>query len=501
MATLVACSRTTSTGGPASAGGLISPTSDAVRAAEAARRKAGQQTVTATLNPRKVTLDLGGPTVNTWAYGDTVPGPLLRARTGDLLKVTVANDTPMHTSIHWHGVALRNDMDGVPGLTQQPIPSAGSFTYAFTVPDPGTYFYHPHDIQLDRGLYGVLVVDDPHEPGRYDQEWILVLDDWTDGVKGSGRTPDQVLAGLTAATSTSGSGTSTGGMDGMDGMGMDGMNGMGMGSMGEGAQSPILGGAGDVVYPYYLANGRIPDAPYTFTAKPRQKARIRIVNAGSDTAFRVALTGHELTVTHTDGYPVVPVTTDALIVGMGERYDLEVTLADGLFPLVALAEGKEGEALAMVRTGSGTPPKPPFQPKELDRRVLVGSTLTAAESARLTSKSPDRTHTLDLGGTMSPYVWTINGKSYPNTAPLIVRQGERVRLRMVNRTMMFHPLHVHGHTFALTGTGARKDTVIVKPMQTLEVDLDATNPGQWMAHCHNIYHAERGMIVPLSYRG
>jgi FtsP/CotA-like multicopper oxidase with cupredoxin domain len=493
MATLAACAGNSSAGSPTPTGGLVSPTSDAVRAAEAARRRSGQRTVTATLNPRPVTLDLGGgTTVNTWAYGDSAPGPLIRATAGDLLKVTVENDTPMHTSIHWHGVALRNDMDGVPGLTQPPIPNSGRFTYQFTAPDPGTYFYHPHDIQLDRGLYGVLVVDDPHEPGRYDHEWILVLDDWTDG---AGRTPDQVLASLSAATGSGTAGASSGSSDSMGGM-----DGMDMGGMGEGAQSPILGGAGDVVYPYYVANGRIPQAPHVFSAKPGQKVRIRIVNAGCDTAFRVALGGHRMTVTHTDGYPVVPTVTDALMIGMGERYDVEITLASGVFPLAALAEGKEGEALALIRTGSGAAPQYPIRPAEADRSVLLGSQLRPAESARLTARAVDRTHTLNLAGTMAPYVWTINGKSYPDTAPLPVTQGQRVRLRLVNHTMMFHPMHVHGHTFAVGATGVRKDTVIVKPMQSLDIDFDATNPGQWMAHCHNIYHAERGMIVPLSYR-
>ena len=504
MATLAACA--SSSGSPTPAGGLVSPTSDAVRAAEAARRSAGQRTVTATLNPRPVTLDLGGPIVNTWAYGDTAPGPLLRAKAGDLLKVTVENDTPMETSIHWHGVALRNDMDGVLGVTQKPIVGGSSFTYEFTAPDPGTYFYHPHDIQLDRGLYGVLVVDDPHEPGRYDHEWILVLDDWTDG---AGRTPDQVLAALVGTNATP-SGTKPGSPSSSDPMaGMDmgstsgsdsGMTGMDMPGMGEAAQSPILGGAGDVVYPYYVANGRVPQAPQVFTAKPGQKVRIRIVNAGCDTAFRVALGGHRLTVTHTDGFPVVPTTTDALMIGMGERYDVEVTLADGVFPLAALAEGKEGEALALIRTGTGRAPQYPIRPAEADRTVLLGSQLKAAQSALLTSKAVDRTHTLNLAGTMSPYIWTINGKSFPDTAALPVKQGERVRLRLVNHTMMFHPMHTHGHTFALANGGTRKDTVIVKPMQTLEVDFDATNPGQWLTHCHNIYHASRGMVVPMSYR-
>jgi len=95
---------------------------------------------------------------------------------------------PAATSVHWHGIALRNDMDGVPGITQRPIKAGSGFEYAFTAPDPGTYFYHPHSgVQLDRGLYGVLIVDDPAEPGAYDQEWVVVLDDWLDG---TGRTPD-----------------------------------------------------------------------------------------------------------------------------------------------------------------------------------------------------------------------------------------------------------------------------------------------------------------------
>lgn len=155
---------------------------------------------------------MGGRTVATWAFGDTVPGPLLRATAGDTLRVDVANGLAVDTSVHWHGIALRNDMDGVPGITQDPIAMGESFRYEFVVPDPGTYFYHPHTgVQLDRGLYGVLVVDDPAEPGDYDAEWIVVLDDWVDG---TGRSPDDVLRRL-QATKASASGD-MGGMGGMD---------------------------------------------------------------------------------------------------------------------------------------------------------------------------------------------------------------------------------------------------------------------------------------------
>ena len=101
---------------------------------------------------------------------------------------------------------------------------------------------------------------------------------------------------------------------------------------------------------------------------------------------------------------------------------------------------------------------------------------------------------------MAPYRWTINGTTFPDAEPLDISEGDRVRLRFVNHSMMFHPMHVHGHTFALAGSGVRKDTVVVRPMETLEVDLEADNPGQWAAHCHNIYHAEAGMMTTLSYR-
>ena len=473
------------------------PTGRADVQAEAARKTAGRALVSARLTAGPADIDLGGRHVATWTFGDAVPGPLLRATAGDLLRVDVANQLPADTSVHFHGVALRNDMDGVPGVTQDPIRPGSDFRYEFTAPDPGTYFYHPHvGVQLDRGLYGVLVVDDPAEPGAYDEEWVVVLDDWVDG---TGRTPDQVLAGLRRA---SGKGDAhsmhdMGSMMGMPGNGaMGGMEGM------DGRMSlPLLGSAGDVGYPHYLVNGRTPDAPVTLRGKAGQRVRIRFVNAGADTAFRVAIGGHRITVTHTDGFPVAPVSTDALLIGMGERYDVNVDLSDGVFPLVALAEGKRGHAMAVVRTGSGTPPTADARPEQLTGRVLLGTDLRAQRAVRLEPRSVDRTHDLVLSGGMTPYRWTINGRTYPDSTPLPVRQGERVRLRILNMSMMFHPMHVHGHTFALVHGGVRKDTVIVRPMQTLWVDLEADNPGQWAAHCHNAYHAEAGMMTTLSYRG
>ncbi len=178
-----------------------------------ATARSGQRIVEQSLTAKPVTLDLGGPTVATWAYGDSAPGPLVRATAGDFLRVRLDNQLPAATTIHWHGIRLNNAADGVPGMTQDPIPGGGSYTYEFTAPDPGTYFFHPHvGVQLDRGLYAPLIIDDPAEPGAYDAEWVVVLDDWLDG---TGRTPDDVLAKLIA----DGGPASSGGMGGMGGMG------------------------------------------------------------------------------------------------------------------------------------------------------------------------------------------------------------------------------------------------------------------------------------------
>jgi FtsP/CotA-like multicopper oxidase with cupredoxin domain len=456
---------------------FVAPDSERVRAAEERRRRGPVRDFR--LSAVAGSVDLGGLIVSTWSYDGRIPGAPLRVRAGEVVRASLVNDLPATTSVHWHGVALRNDADGVPEVTQAPVGAKSEYVYEFTAPDPGTYWFHPHSAtQLDRGLYAPLIVDDPDEPLRYDDEWIVVLDDWLDGVTGS---PDDVLAEL--------------------------RRGMGAGHGGErgrhalmGATSSLLGGdAGDVHYPHYLLNGRLPSAPAGYQGRPGARLRLRLINAGSDTAFRVALGGHRLTVTHSDGFPVEPVEVDAVLVGMGERYDVVVTLQAGVFPLVALAEGKDGTALGVVRTAAGSEPPADAQPPELDRRILSYRMLRAAQSARLPDKSPDRTVPLEMTGGMERYDWGFNGRPFDHTHMEPIRESERVRLELVNRTTMWHPIHLHGHTFAIAEGGTRKDTVVVLPNQRLEALFDANNPGRWMVHCHNLYHAEAGMMTTLAY--
>ncbi len=497
----------------------------AIAAAEAARPHTGR-TVTTTLTAQQTEIDLGGITARTLAYGNTIPGPLIRANIGDELAITVTNRLDQPTSLHWHGIVLRNDMDGAEPATPN-IPAGHDFTYRFSVPNAGTYWAHPHvGLEEDMGLYLPVVVDDPTEPGDYDAEWIVVMDDWTDGV---GKSPQQLYDAqtspnkptmqnmpgatpttttptkTTATTTTTTTTTSTTSTTGTTGTSVatptSGATGMPGGEVGK---SDLLGGdAGDIAYPYYLINGRVPAAATTFNAKPGQRIRIRFINTGSDTAFRVALAGHSMTVTHTDGYPVVPTQVEALLIGMAERYDVIVTAADGVFPLVAAAEGKNAVARALLVTGSGSQPDPQFRPAELTKRVGSIEMFTATTSVNLGAAEPNLNLPVVLGGNMVKYDWTINGEPYSKTNPLHVRQGQRPTITFDNPTMMYHPIHLHGHTFQLIkadGTpGARKDTVIVLPKQKINAVLVADNPGLWVLHCHNTYHQVAGMQTRLDY--
>jgi FtsP/CotA-like multicopper oxidase with cupredoxin domain len=466
-------------GGLMAPNGFVSPDGGEVRAVEAARKPGQVRSFRLTATAGQV--DLGGLTVRTWSYDGRIPGPPIRVTAGEVVRATLVNQLPAETTLHWHGIALRNNADGVPHLTQPPVAPGGEYTYEFTAAHPGTYWFHPHTgAQLDRGLYAVLLVDDPQQTLDYDAEWTVVLDDWLDGAKG---TPDDVLAEL-----------------------QDGAAHGGHGKDGGGNSSQLLGGpGGDVAHPHFLLNGRLPTSPETFQARPRSRLRLRLVNAGGDTAFRVALGGHRMTVTHTDGFPVKPVETDALLLGMGERYDVVVNLDDGVFPLVAIAEGKKGAAFGLVRTGAGTAATPKVRPAALKGHIVGYDELVPTEPVRLDDRPPDEVIRMELTGGTTRYSWGFNGRPLTHdklSEHLVpIHAGQRIQLDLVNSTHMWHPVHLHGHTFAVgSSSGARKDTVNVLVEDSLSVLFEADNPGLWVVHCHNIYHAESGMTAAFGYR-
>lgn len=421
--------------------------------------------------------DLNGGKVQSWTYNGGMPGPEIRVKEGDTLRVKVDNRLPEGTSVHWHGLPIANGMDGVPDVTQQPIQSGEQFVYEFVVPVAGTYMYHSHSgLQLDRALHGPLIVEPKKEDLSYDREQTLIFDDWIDGI--SGQTPEDALDKL------------------QSGGGMGDMGGMMSGD----------GGSGKLEYPLYLVNGRAPDDPETLAVRRGEKLRLRLINPASETSFRFAVGGHRLTVTHADGLPVEHVTVDAVSVGMGERYDVLVEADNpGVWQAAAAAEGKNGLARAVLRyeeSGESSTPAADLVPQEMDGRLLSYDLLRTADRESFPAGDPDRTLELVLAGGHGNYVWAINDQIYPDADPLEIRKGEWVRLNVQNASMIAHPMHLHGHFFQIdngTGKGPYKDTATVGVHDTLNLDFVANNPGEWLFHCHNLYHLATGMARVISY--
>lgn len=427
-------------------------------------------------------IDLGGVKVNTWAYGNQVPAKEIRIKKGERLRADLTNAMPEGVTVHWHGIALVNDMDGVPDLTQAAVPNGGKFTYDFVVPDAGTYWFHSHvGTQLDRGLYGPLIIEDPGEKADYDDELVVVLDDWIDG---TGTNPDQVLENLRRT----------------------GMKPMAPGGPGVTPTTPIGADGGDVTYPYFVINGRVPADPQVVDYRAGQRIRLRVINAGSDTAFRVAVPTATMKVIQTDGFPVVPVQADSVILGMGERVDAIITVNQSL-PVVSVPEGKQGHAQLNMRVNNAPAAVnvDDFVVSVRARAPLDTATLSPAPDVTLPAKAPDQVFDAHLTGPVNGYTWPLNGALYnPPNGGVAVKPNQRVRIRFINDSMMFHPFHLHGHTFQVMNSNtpkARKDTVLVPPKQTVEVDFDTNNPGKWISHCHNTYHLEAGMAFFIEYAG
>ena len=422
------------------------------------------------LTAREATPQVGTTPWPTWTYDNRVPGPEIRLTRGDRVRIRLDNRLPQPTTIHWHGLAVPPAMDGVVGLSQSAVQPGQSFTYEFDVPQSGTFFYHSHvGLQLDRGLHGALIVEEPGENDRLriDREYVVLLDDWLT------IPPEAALASMRVS----------GGM---------------------------MGGGGPA-YAGYLLNGTT--VPSRLAVTRGERVRLRLINAASATPFRVGLTGHTFTVTHADGQPVTPIGVSTLVIGMGERYDVIVSATNpGTWPLLVSSWNSAVPVSlgVLVYTGYERNVAPPFVwPPELQ----AGRALRYEDLRSLSLAGPSVPASLifpavlfgGMGGMGSGTSWTINGQIYPNADPFVVREGARVQIAMTNRSMMPHPMHLHGHTGILRWPGIAhpgfvKDTVLLNPMDTATLEFTADNPGRWLFHCHNLYHMELGMARVVEYR-
>jgi FtsP/CotA-like multicopper oxidase with cupredoxin domain len=410
-----------------------------------------------------------------WGYNGRLPGPVLRAREGETLRVKVVNELGVPTSVHWHGMHQPGTwtMDGVEEVSRPPIPTGSSFAYEFQATPAGTHWYHSHvGVQYGNGLFGPLIVEE-RTPLADAREVLLFLNDWFL------QPGDTLLAGLVKGTA----------------MRMPGKMDMDKKEMKDIAdipfQSALINGkgraAGDVKAPLEVVE-----------VERGEKLRLRLINGSSTYALRFQVDDHPLTVLATDGAPVKPVRVDNLVLAVGERYDvlLDADRGGAHWVRAVTLDGKEARAVLRY---AGAPAEPEAKPLRWGERRLALGDLRSPEPAALAARPKEVP--IRLGGSMRPYRWGINDQFYPKADPITLDKGEPVRFVFRNPTGMDHPFHLHGHYFRVLGRpGAlnlrdpvQKDTVNVPAKSDLVIQWEATNPGRWFFHCHIEWHLATGM--------
>ncbi|RCV91444.1 copper resistance system multicopper oxidase [Vreelandella rituensis] len=513
----------------------------------------------------------------------SVPGPVIRMTEGKDALIRVHNRLPESTSIHWHGILLPFNMDGVPGISFAGIPAGETFTYRFPVRQNGTYWYHSHSgFQEQRGHYGQLIIEPAqNDPVDYDAEYTVVLSDWTF------ENPHNVFRNLKTIEGYYNFQRPT--LANID----DQMQATGM-ALGEVIDKRLAWQGmrmdptdiADVTGATYtfLMNGKAADENPVFLAQPGQKIRLRIVNASAQTFYDVRIPGLPMTVVQADGQNIKPVETDEFRIAVAETYDVVVSLPDDrAYTLFAETMDRSGYArgtlapregmsaaiperrrrpmltmadMGMMMNGSmqgmdgmqgmssgshrsmempmdrhaegGLPTKNLIERvkhgpaghgpasitmaqtayRRLDYpgaglgddgwRVLTYSQLRARERPPL-RRPPTREFYLHLTGNMHKFIWGFDGKKWSEADMIRFQYGERLRINMINDTMMSHPIHLHGMWMDLYAggdldTNPRKHTVNVQPAELLTVDVTADAPGQWAFHCHLLYHMDAGMF-------
>ncbi|MAP29290.1 MAG: copper oxidase [Pseudomonas sp.] len=527
----------------------------------------------------------------------SLPGPILRWREGDTVTLRVRNRLKEDTSIHWHGIILPANMDGVPGLSFHGIAPDGMYEYKFKVNQNGTYWYHSHSgLQEQVGVYGALVIDAKEpEPFSYDRDYVVLLSDWTD------ENPTRVLAKLKKQSDYYNQHKRTVGDF------IDDVSEMGWSAAvadrkmwAEMKMSPTdLADVSGYTYTY-LMNGQAPNGNWTGIFKPGEKIRLRFINASAMTYFDVRIPGLKMTVVAADGLHVKPVSVDEFRIAVAETYDVIVepdseqaytvfaqsmdrtgyargTLAvqEGLSapvpspdprPLIAMGDmgmdhgsmggmdhgnmvgmdqgnmagmdhgsmqggmagmdhsqmagmdhsnmagmaGMAGNMQAHPASETNNPlvdmqtmtpthklDDPGIGLRDNGRRVLTYSDLRSTFPDP-DGREPSRTIELHLTGHMEKFSWSFDGIKFSDAEPLRLKYGERVRITLVNDTMMTHPIHLHGMWSDLEDANGnflvRKHTIDMPPGSKRSYRVTADALGRWAYHCHLLLHMETGMF-------
>lgn len=515
-----------------------------------------------------------------------LPAPLLRWKEGDTVTLRVKNNLDVVSSIHWHGIILPTEMDGVPGFSFDGIMPGETFEYQFTLQQSGTYWYHSHSgFQEQTGVYGPIIIDPAKpDPVKYDREYVVMFSDWSD------TPPEKIYANLKKQSTYYNYSERTvsdlfadikekGLLNTWKERSM--WNDM---RMSDRDISDVTGAAYT-----YLINGNTPEQGWQALFKAGEKVRLRLINAAAMTIFDVRIPGLKMTVVASDGQNIQPVTVDEFRMGVAETYDVIVepegghayclyaqnidrtgfvagtltsdaglvTAIPDMDPAPILGHGdmgmdhssmdhgsmdqgamehgamehgamNQGGAGALGLAGYGSQAeikhvKTEFGPQVdmraetpqdglsdpgiglrehqtlYGRKVLTYADIKGLHPTR-DKRQPSREIQLHLTGNMHRYMWSINGIKFTDAEPLVLEYGERVRITLVNDTMMTHPMHLHGMWSELeTGDPEfipRKHTVIVQPGAKVSYLVTADAKGHWAYHCHLLYHMP-GMFIKV----
>ncbi|ANY86617.1 MULTISPECIES: copper resistance system multicopper oxidase [Pseudomonas] len=519
-------------------------------------------------------VNITGASRTAMAINGSLPGPTLRWREGDTVTLRVRNRLKQDTSIHWHGIILPANMDGVPGLSFHGIAPDGMYEYRFKVQQNGTYWYHSHSgLQEQVGVYGALVIDAKEpEPFTYDRDYVVMLSDWTD------EEPAQVLSTLKKQSGYYNFHKRTVGdfVDDVREMGWSAT--MADRTMwAEMKMSPTdLADVSGYTYTY-LMNGQSPDRNWTGLFKPGEKIRLRFINGSAMTYFDVRIPGLKMTVVAADGQYVDPVSVDEFRIAVAETYDVIVEPEDAqAYTLFAQSMDRTGYARGTLAVRDGMQaPVPAVDPRPLismsdmgmdhgsmsgmghsqmagmDHSSMAGmdhgsmagmagamqahpasetnnplvDMQTMAPTPKLDDpgiglrnngrrvltyadlrstfvdpdgRAPGRTVELHLTGHMEKFAWSFDGIKFSDAEPLRLTYGERLRITLVNDTMMTHPIHLHGMWSDLEDEHGnfmvRKHTIDIPPGAKRSYRVTADALGRWAYHCHLLFHMERGMF-------
>jgi len=484
----------------------------------------------------------GRPRMATTING-SIPGPTLRWREGDTVTLRVTNRLAEDTSIHWHGILLPFQMDGVPGISFKGIPPGETFTYRFKVAQTGTYWYHSHSgMQEQTGMYGAIVIEAAEgETIRADRDYVIQLSDWTD------EDPMRVMHKLKMQSDYYNFNKPTA-VDFLRDAARDGLRAaVDDRKMWQQMRMNPTDLADISAYTYtYLMNGSTPAGNWTGVFRPGEKVRLRFINSGAMTFFDVRIPGLKMTVVAADGQDVEPVTVDEIRIGVAETYDVIVTPREEAYTIFAQSMDRTGYARGTLTPRAGMAAAVPAldKPEPLDMSDMMGDmseavrvrhagteygpgtdmrvdtprinlddpgvglrdngrrVLTYADlhttGGPIDPRGPEREVELHLTGNMERYTWSIDGVAFGQSTPVHFRYGERLRVILHNDTMMTHPMHLHGMWSELESPDGRfqvrKHVISVQPAQRVSFLVSADALGRWAWHCHLLMHMDAGMF-------